>query len=776
MDFDSDEDDERPRGGLGAPKKRKQSEMDRVYGVFADTPMFDNDDDPRFGKKFKKEKTVMFKQGETEMMPNADKVTVTPARGESEVVDKDMEEVDERFRFDVKKAKPREMGPRKQAKNDLDEQEMEASYGKGFAMLKKMGFKGGGLGKNEDGIANPIQVKVRKKNQAIQNKGEKVAQDLYGTGEDDSVSEKRSIEELLEASNLKNKKEPRPSDGWKRSAKEKRPKVVYKTAQQVADEQKPQAMRIVDMRGPEVRVVSSLSEAVSSTAEPEGPLKELKHNIRLLIGEKEARMQTSMEEKRQQQDRLIALSKEKEKHKAADGFSESNVANCARIVTSVSELWERQDQDKISLSELTKAFRKIKDRYPSEYKVLDASEVLLSLAAPLVRKNLSGWKPLKDPAFGIENFRPILELLGDREAASTAAFFDVTVVPEIRAALRDWNVREFESCIRIFDIWGSLLPKQSGLLAADVVLPRLKFAVEEWNPLTDQMPIHIWLHPWLPVLRSHMDCLWTPIRCKLSECLEDWDPSDRSAHAILQPWHNVFDARNWEALMEKILDKLREAAADLVVKPGGQDLDPLHDVLAWVDLFPTEALAHMLDAVFLPRWVEALQKWLSVPGCDYDEVLTWYKGWRALMPPKIREHYKVQKRLAFALSLMQRRMAGEEEPTMEAPPSPSKKANEDAPASKTVTLSLREYLEQVAGEKNLEMKPKKSQHNGLQVYAFGNVSIYLDQNAVFLLTAGEWKAVSFDELLRRAVAKVTGPQKGPQKPNWKSGKMGTTGA
>merc|ERR1719473_1214217 len=98
------------------------------------------------------------------------------------------------------------MGPRKLAKNDLEEQEMESKYGKGFAMLKKMGFKGGGLGKNEDGIANPIQVKVRKKNQAIQNKGEKVAQDLYGTGEDDTLSDKRSIEELLEASGITKQK------------------------------------------------------------------------------------------------------------------------------------------------------------------------------------------------------------------------------------------------------------------------------------------------------------------------------------------------------------------------------------------------------------------------------------------------------------------------------------------------------------------------------------------------------------------------------------------
>ena len=32
------------------------------------------------------------------------------------------------------------------------------------------------------------------------------------------------------------------------------------------------------------------------------------------------------------------------------------------------------------------------------------------------------------------------------------------------------------------------------------VLPRVTLAVEEWNPLTDTVPIHTWIHPWLPLL------------------------------------------------------------------------------------------------------------------------------------------------------------------------------------------------------------------------------------------------------------------------------------
>jgi len=37
-----------------------------------------------------------------------------------------------------------------------------------------------------------------------------------------------------------------------------------------------------------------------------------------------------------------------------------------------------------------------------------------------------------------------------------------------------------------------------------LVLPKLTLEVEEWNPLTDTVPIHTWIHPWLPLLRKYI--------------------------------------------------------------------------------------------------------------------------------------------------------------------------------------------------------------------------------------------------------------------------------
>ena len=64
-------------------------------------------------------------------------------------------------------------------------------------------------------------------------------------------------------------------------------------------------------------------------------------------------------------------------------------------------------------------------------------------------------------------------------------------------------------------------------------------ALDAWDPLQDTIPVHAWLHPWLPWLGPRLEVLYPTIRFRLSRALQAWHPQDGSALALLLPWHKV---------------------------------------------------------------------------------------------------------------------------------------------------------------------------------------------------------------------------------------------
>ena len=72
-----------------------------------------------------------------------------------------------------------------------------------------------------------------------------------------------------------------------------------------------------------------------------------------------------------------------------------------------------------------------------------------------------------------------------------------------------------------------------------VVYLQLSRAVEAWEPRQERVPLHAWLHPWLPMLAPRLADLHPGIRFKLATALQQWHPGDQSAMALLSPWHQV---------------------------------------------------------------------------------------------------------------------------------------------------------------------------------------------------------------------------------------------
>lgn len=133
-------------------------------------------------------------------------------------------------------------------------------------------------------------------------------------------------------------------------------------------------------------------------------------------------------------------------------------------------------------------------------------------------------------------------------------------MPKLRQTLSTWSARNCAPLIELLDIWKPPLLSEWVFenILDQLVMPKLQSEVEAWDPTTDTVPIHRWIHPWLPLMRKlyrtvllhailsifhfaeqRLETLYGPIRYKMATALNNWHPSDSSAHKILEPWLKV---------------------------------------------------------------------------------------------------------------------------------------------------------------------------------------------------------------------------------------------
>ncbi|PIO65531.1 g-patch domain protein [Teladorsagia circumcincta] len=175
--------------------------------------------------------------------------------------------------------------------------------------------------------------------------------------------------------------------------------------------------------------------------------------------------------------------------------------------------------------------------------------------------------------------------------------------------------------------------------AAKVIIPRIEDRVSSWDPLTDSVPIHSWLVPWLAVLGDRLQPVLAPIRQKLAKALRLWNPTDHSAMAILKPWCGVWTAATMSAfLAQNVVPKLEKCLDTMNLNPReNKKCEEWYSCMSWIGMISADTMASIVTKYFFPRWYSALCQWLDSPRVILEEVKMWYREWDARIPPQIRD-------------------------------------------------------------------------------------------------------------------------------------------
>ncbi|XP_057539696.1 septin and tuftelin-interacting protein 1 homolog 1-like isoform X1 [Amaranthus tricolor] len=642
--------------------------------------------------------------------------------------------------------------------------------GIGMKLMESMGYKGGGLGKNAQGIVAPIEAKLRPKNMGMGFNDYQESKNLP------SLVDVPPPPELEEKQQLSKQREEKL---WKKQARaraKKKENII--TPDELlalkAEAQGPDLVlqKVVDMRGPQVRVLTNLENlnAEEMARENDIPMPELQHNIRLIIDLVELDIQKIDRDLRTERETAVALQKEKETLQIEVARQTKQIDSMEEVVQVLESIEEEHMSGRLTLESLAKSFWDLQNKFPEEYKLGNLSCMACSFALPLLIRVFQGWDPLMNPSHGMDvmsRWKGLLQgdedndLFEDASAPYSQLVAEV-VFPAVRiAGINTWQARDPEPMLRFLELWEKLLPPSVLQSLLDmIVMPKLSEAVNSWEPCRETIPIHVWVHPWLPLLGQKLETLYQGIRLKLGTVLYKWHPSDKSAFTILSPWKTVFDAASWEQLIVRsILPKLIDVMQEFQVNPANQILEPFHWVMTWASSVPIHHMVNLLEIHFFSKWQQVLYHWLSTSP-NFEEVMQWYLGWKELIPPELLANERVRNQLNLGLDMMNRAAEGlevvqpgvkenisylriQEQRQYEAQLKAAQQTN-------SVPKNVKEVVEAYAQQHGLHFKPKPGRfHKHHQVYSFGSVNIIVDSfnEQIFAQVQEEWPLVTLDKLV-----------------------------
>ncbi|XP_028566243.2 tuftelin-interacting protein 11 isoform X1 [Podarcis muralis] len=682
--------------------------------------------------------------------------------------------------------------------------------GIGQKLLQKMGYvPGRGLGKNAQGIINPIEAKQRKGKAAIGAYGsERTTQSLqdFPVVDSDEEAEEEFQKELSQW-----RKDP---GGGK-----KKPKYTYKTVEELkakgragkqlsAPQKELAQVKVIDMTGREQKVYYSYSQISQKHNIPDDnpqlppplgkdskaqafSLPELEHNLQLLIDLTEQEIIQNDRQLQYERDMVVNLTHEIDKMAEVLEREEADTRNLSEVLELVEECERRMQpncKDPLTLPECARIFETLQDKYYEEYRMSDRVDLAVAIVFPLVKDYFKNWDPLKDHMYGTDilaKWKSLLEndqLLshGGQDLASDAfhRLMWETWMPYVRNVVAQWQPRNCIPMVDFLDSWGHIIPVWIlDNILDQLICPKLQKEVESWNPLTDTVPIHSWIHPWLPLMHTRLEPLYSPIRNKLSNALQKWHPSDSSAKLILQPWKEVFTPGSWEAFMIKnIVPKLGLCLNELMINPHQQHMDSFFWVMDWEGMISVSSLVGILEKHFFPKWLQVLCSWLS-NNPNYEEITKWYLGWKSMFSDQVLAHPSIKEKFNEALDIMNRAVSSsvggymqpgareniaylthterrkdfQYEAMQERREAENMAQRGIGMAAGSVPMNFKDLIQTKAEEHNIVFMPViGKRHEGKQLYTFGRIVIYIDRGVVFVQGEKTWVPTSLQSLIDMA--------------------------
>ncbi|KZT25280.1 TFP11-domain-containing protein [Neolentinus lepideus HHB14362 ss-1] len=690
----------------------------------------------------------------------------------------------------------------------------------GARLLEKMGWQAGtGLGVAGEGIVTPVESKMRPNRVGIAYKGFKER-----TEQSKAEAKRRGEVVSDDEDGKKVKKSRKPggvqedrSDAWKKTKKTKK-KIQHKTYEEIIAEagdevSAPGIGPIIDATGATPREVSSLAEVSMASWTPSTDptrIPEVRHNLRLIADACKVDLDGLAREARALEERKKWIGNEDARLRKKVS-EEAELIERLQQVHLVAEDINTQAKDlssvyEASLDAFSPLFEKLFSLFPKEFDKYNLDEIVVAAIAPIFRRMLTQWRPLEDPAAFTPIFRAWrsalkirtaeekpknqLDVYGSRALTVSATPVEKSMtpfesllwsvwLPKVRSVINnDWDPREPQQAVKLYEAWSSFLPPFIRDNFFDqLILPKVRKAVADWNPRKDIVSLQTLVFPWLSHIGLRIEDVVGDAKRKLKSSLRSWSPQDGVPQDLLV-WKNVYGAEEWDAMMLKyIVPKLGALLRDeFKVDPRNQNMEPLNKVLAWAGILRPSVFSQMLETEFFPKWLDVLHFWLIQPNASFEEVAQWYSFWKNTFPDNVQNMPGVRDEFTRGLQLMNTAIElGPEarirlprperrKPGLSSAPSQKSASRQGTPKPKTARsqeITFRSIVEEYAASHNLLFIPTGKAHETSRMPLFrvsqradgkGGLLVYILDDAVWAPEAnGEFRALNLESMVARAL-------------------------
>ncbi|KAK7202964.1 GC-rich sequence DNA-binding factor-like protein-domain-containing protein [Myxozyma melibiosi] len=683
---------------------------------------------------------------------------------------------------------------------------LASSYGKGAAIFARMGYvEGRGLGSDGSGILNPIEQKMRAGRLGLGGMKEKTKQDIEEAKRRGEKVEE-SEDESAEGGKAKKAKKR------KREEFQARPRVSYRTVEEIEASglAVPSVWKnVIDMTGAKSKIIEDMSgfKTVDETNTEDAERIQKAELARM-------KLEQYADEWESLQTRAKWVAAETERiTKETDEETES-IDRLGRVMELAIEL---REQTKLSgdlmasnpqavLSSIAGKLDSLQFEFALEAERFRLDDVAIAALHPVLQKLMVDWDPIANPTFlkdYILRWQILLRVNATdrKEDGEDVAVDDIYLhhkrhlasknratlyesmmasiwLPRVRQALlNEWNVHDPAPIVLLLEEWHKVLPGFIEIqLIEQIVLPRLRAAVEAWNPKrinqTEPLP-HVWIFPWMPFLKQNLDGLVADVRVKLGSVLRGWDVSKGVVEG-LSAWKEVIGKDLDALLVRHIYPKLAGLlVSEFEVNPADQEMGPLLTVFKWRRLFRTRTFSTLLLDEFFPKWNGVLFLWLtSTP--DFDEVEQWYQFWKKQFPKELLRYPEIESAFSRGLALINEaaalgaRAADELQPITNTPDrkfareQPSAPAQPDATSSAHLESTFKDVVEDFCLENNLLFIPLRKAHDllGHPLYRItaaasgrGGFMCYFENEIMWVKARGnvaedqlEWEPMDYNDI------------------------------